>query len=185
MKTERLNRLALALFCFVLAACGATQANETSQMQTSTPPPAENSDLQLYINTQDGYSLLYPSEYALLEPHYIVINPTHAAGDTLGDAWVDITVQAANGQTAAQTADVDIAAAGHGFNIQRSETIVGNASAIIVNGLLGPDPLCKVYIVHNDKLFTLTFMPWNPTPDGSSPLEKLFGVVTSTFTFID
>src|SRR5678816_3762202 len=137
-----------------------------------------------YMNTQDGYCLLYPAVYTLLEPRFIVINPTNAPGDTLGDAWVDITVEPASGRTASQVADEAIAAVGSGFNIARTEMLVDNAQAIIVDGLPGQDSSRTVFIVSHDKLFSLIFAPWYPTADKSSPLEGLFDVIMNSLNFV-
>jgi hypothetical protein len=132
----------------------------------------------------DGYCLLYPAGDTALPPRLIVINPTNAPGDQPGDAWLDISVEAAANRTAAQVADGQIAAAGQGFNITRSEILVDGKPAVVVDGLPGPDPWRKVYIVNNERLYTLSFLPWSPNPNAPTPLEKLYTMVIDTLRFL-
>jgi hypothetical protein len=157
----------------------------TQNLPSSVPGdcPVETVDLKLYMNVQYGYCLLYPAAYTLLEPRFIVINPTNAPGDTLGDAWVDITVEPAADRTAAQAADEAIAAVGSGFNITHSEMLVDNSQAIIVDGLPGQDSSRRVFIVNHDRLYSLIFVPWYPTADKSTPLEGLFDVIMRSLKF--
>ena len=175
--------LILMVLIVVQIACGTTPAAQEPATPTPNTCPTETADLKLYANAQDGYCLLYPAAYALREPHFIVINPTDVPGDSLGDAWVDIMVEPASGRTAAQVADEAIAAVGSGFNIRRTETLVDNAQAIIVDGLPGQDSSRMVFVVSHDRLYVLTFLPWYPTADKSSPLEGLFDVIMSSLKF--
>jgi hypothetical protein len=166
-------------------ACGTSPSTQEPVIPTQTVCPVETADLKLYKNVQDGYCLLYPAAYTLHEPRYIIIDPVEAPGDTLGQAWVDITVEAASGRTAAQTADQVIAEAGTGFNITRNEILVDGSQAIIVDGLPGQDPSRRLFIVSHDKLYTFVFVSWVPTADGSSPLEKLFDAIMSSLKFVE
>jgi len=168
----------------VQSACGTTPAVQEPATPTPNACPTETADLKLYVNAQDGYCLLFPAAYTLLEPRFIVINPTNAPGDTLGDAWVDITVEPASGRTASQVADQIIAAAGSGFNITRSEILVDGSQAIIVDGLPGQDSSRRIFVVSHDRLYLLIFVPWYPTADGSSPLEQLFDVIMNSLKFV-
>ena len=176
--------LILMVVILVQTACGTGPSAQETPMPTPNACPTETADLKLYTTAQDGYCLLYPAAYALREPRFIVINPTNAPGDSLGDAWVDMTVEPASGRTAAQVADEAIAAVGPGFNITRTETPVDNAQAIIVDGLPGQDSSRMVFVVSHDRLYVLTFLPWYPTADKSSPLEGLFDVIMNSLKFV-
>ena len=182
-RNQKLFLILMVLFV-VQIACGTTPAVQEPATPTSNACPTETADLKLYTNAQDGYCLLYPAAYALREPRFIVINPTNAPGDSLGDAWMAMTVEPASGRTAAQVADEAIAAVGSGFNITRTETLVDNAQAIIIDGLPGQDSSRMVFVVSHDRLYVLTFLPWYPTADKSSPLEKLFDVIMSSLEFV-
>ena len=158
-------------------------ATETPASSTATGAClSEKADLKLFMNAEDGYCLLYPTEDFIGLPALIIINPNGAAGgDMPGDAWAQITVEAAAGRTAAQVADEKIAEAGEGFNITRTEILIDGKQAIVVDGRPAQDPSREVFIVDNDRLYTLYFLPWAPTADWFSELEKLYSSVIASF----
>ena len=195
-------RLILILIWTMLAqaactASPATSTDPTTTITTSAPTaaistkavddvcPTPTTGTNLLTNAEDGYCLLYPAEYSTDVPNFIVINPVSGPGDVLGDAWVSIDTENAAGRTAAQAAEAEIALAGEGFNITRTEMIVDGEQAIIVDGLPGPDSWRKVYIVHADRLYTFTFLPWTHTAAGSStPLGDLYTAITDSLHFL-
>jgi len=134
------------------------------------------------MNAEAGYCLLYPTEDSIGLPALIIINPNGAVGgDMPGDAWAQITVEDASGRTVAQVADEKIAEAGEGFNITRSEILIDGKQAVVVDGRPAQDPSREVFIVDNDRLYTLYFLPWDPRADWSSELEKLYSSVIASF----
>lgn len=142
-------------------------------------PLTETAEAKLYQNDEDGYCLLYPPNFTLIPPRFIVLNPV-MRGDKAGDAWVDIRVEPASGRAADQVANDAIAAAGEGFNIQMEAFVVDDTQAIVVDGLPGPDSLRSVYVVNNDRLYTLTFMPWGQNPE----LDTLYDQVMASLHFL-
>jgi hypothetical protein len=133
------------------------------------------------MNAEAGYCLLYPTADSISLPALIVIHPTGMPGDMPGDAWAQISVEAAAGRTAAQVADEKIAEAGEGFNITRTEILIDGKQAIVVDGRPAQDPSREVFIVDNDRLYTLTFLPWTPNADWFPELEKLYSSVIASF----
>ena len=170
--------LTLMLTMLALAAC-TTPASAC---------PSATADLKLLMNAEDGYCLLSPADYSTDVPHFIIINPAvPMAGDTLGEAWVSIDTEAAAGRTPAQVAEVQIAAVGPGFNIERSDVLVDGEQAVVIDGLPGPDSWRKVFIVSNERLYTLTFLPWAPNinnPAQPTPLEGLYTTIIDTLHFL-
>ena len=163
----------------------ASIATEAPASSTATGAcRSETTDLKLFINTDDGYCLLYPAEDTPNPLYLIVINPNGLAGDVPGDAWVQVSADEASGRSAEQVANEQIAEAGEGFNITRDEILIDGKQAIVVDGLPGPDSWRKVFIVANDHLYTLLFLPWAPNADGFSQLEKLYSTVINTFHFL-
>jgi hypothetical protein len=147
-----------------------------------TPGPGQ----ALLRNDADGYCLLYPAEYSTdLVPGFIIINPIVGAVDIPGEAWVDVMVEPAAGRTTAQAADKEISDVADlvGLNITRTEETVGGAQAIVVDGLPSFDSVRKVYIVNNDRLYTIWFMPWFPGEAGPTPLEELYSTVIGSLRF--
>ena len=159
-----------------------TLAIETPSSSPSTGAcPVETADLKLSMNAETGYCLLYPIEDSISLPALIVINPTGMPGDMPGDAWAQISVEAASGRTAAQVADEKIAEAGEGFNITRTEILIDGKQAIVVDGRPAQDPSREVFIVDNDRLYTLSFLPWTPNAGWFPELEKLYSSVIASF----
>jgi hypothetical protein len=162
----------------------ASIVTKTPASSTSTGAcPAETTELKLLTNTNDSFCFLYPIEDAPLSSQRVVINPNGiSGGDFLpGDALVMVNLEAASGRTAAQVADEKIMEAGEGFNITRSEIMIDGKQAIVVDGLPAQDPGRKVFIVSNDRLYTLFFVPWTPNADWFSELEKLYSSVIDSF----
>jgi hypothetical protein len=159
-----------------------TLAIETPAGSPSTGAcPLETADLKLSMNAEAGYCLLYPTADSFSPPALIVIHPTGMPGDRPGDAWAQISVEAAAGRTAAQVADEKIAEAGEGFNITRTEILIDGKQAIVVDGRPAQDPSREVFIVDNDRLYTLTFLPWTPNADWFPELENLYSAVIASF----
>jgi len=160
-----------------------TIATETPASSTSTGAcPSETANLKLFMNADDGYCFLYPMDDSIGLPALIIINPIGAAGgDMPGDAWAQITVESASGRTVSQVADEKIAEAGEGFNITRTEILIDGKQAVVVDGRPAQDPSREVFIVDNDRLYTLYFLPWDPRADWSSELENLYSSVITSF----
>ena len=102
----------------------------------------------------------------------------------LGEAWLYIEITDAAGRTAAQIADEGNAALGEGFNITRFEVEVGGEQAVVVDGLPAQDSARYVFIVHNERLYDLIFMPWYPNVAEPTQLENLYAMVMDTLHFL-
>ncbi len=141
------------------------------------------------LRSEEGYCLLYPSQYSTNVRRFIAINPAKGPGDVVGDAWAFIETEDAAGRTAAQVADEKIAAAGQGFNITRLEIVLDGEQAIVVDGLPGQDPMRNVFVVHQGRLYTLNFAPWKMSVITSgmgqrTPLEHLYAMIMQSFRFL-
>jgi hypothetical protein len=144
--------------------------------------PSETAELKLFMNAEAGFCLLYPTDDSIGLPALIIIHPNGAVGgDMPGDAWAQITVESASGRSAAQVADEKIAEAGEGFNITRTEILIDGKQAVVVDGRPAQDPSREVFLVDNDRLYTLYFLPWDPRADWSSELENLYASVITSF----
>jgi hypothetical protein len=172
--------LNLILAVFVLPGCS-TPGNPIESC------PSPTADTKLLNNEEDGYCLLYPA-YASANPaRFIVINPASGPGDVLGESWAGISMEAATGRTAAQAAQAEIGAYDVGSNIERSEVLVDGEQAVVIDGLPGPDPWRKVFIVSNERLYVLTFLPWVPNTDNAerfTQLEHLYTTMMDTLRFL-
>jgi hypothetical protein len=176
MKTKQKLTLVLMLILTMLA--------QTSCSNSKSACPTPTLETKLLTNAEEGYCLLYPAAYSTIVPHYIVINPVSDPGDAIGDAWLYIATADATGRTAAQIADEQIAALGEGFNITRFEVEVDGKQAVVVDGLPAQDSARYVFIVHNERLYNLIFMPWYPDAAEPTPLENLYTMAMDTLHFL-
>ena len=185
-----------------LTGCGpapTTGAPTESPTQVPTVPPTPapavapvcptaSEGTQLLRNEEIGYCLLYPDGHNRLDP-----NPTEVClvpeGPTMAchSANAFIKVEEAAGRTAGQAADAVIAdqeAAIPGISIERSELTVAGEEAVALEGLSGVDASRNVVIVHADRLYWLTFIPWDETREGWVEVETLYDTVINSFTFV-
>lgn len=174
MKTNAILVLILMLTMLAQAAC----------TPSANACPTATSEAKLLTNTKDGYCLLYPAEHSADMPGWVVINPISGPGDIPGDAWLNIQVQDAAGRTLAQVADEVKTSTDPSFNITISEIQVDGGPAILVDGLPGLDSNRLVMMVRNDRLYTLTFMPWYPGAGQITPLEHLYETVLQSIHFL-
>ena len=174
MKTKIILVLILMLTVLVQAAC-APSANAC---------PTATSDTKLLTNNEDGYCLLYPVEHSAGMPGWVVINPITGPGDVPGDAWVNIQVQDAAGRTVDQVAEEIRTTIDPGFNITIEEVQLDGGDAIVVDGLPGMDSNRLVFTVRNDRMYTLTFMPWHPGAGQITPLEHLYETILGSIHFL-
>ena len=175
------------MLMLVQTACASTTSTP-AQTPTEVKPvdecPVATAELKLLKNTEFGYCLLYPAVHSASPPYLIVINPITGAGDAPGDAWVYINMEPAAGRTAAGVVDGAITDLGADFNITKSEILIDGAQAVVVDGLPGQDSNRMVFIVRNDKLYTLTFQPWYPNANDPTPLENLYTTIVQTLHFL-
>jgi hypothetical protein len=174
MKTKAALILILMLTMLAQAAC----------VPSANACPTATSDTKLLTSTEDGYCLLFPAEASSNMPGWVVINPISAPGDVPGDAWVNIHTEDAAGRTIAQIADEVNSTTDPGFNITVEEVQVDGKPAIVVDGLPGLDSNRIVMIINNDRLYMLTFMPWQPNAAEPTPLENLYTIVMDSFHFL-
>jgi hypothetical protein len=152
------------------------------------PEPMEGT--QLLMNEEHGYCLLHPTEYNVLFPPMetclaTVVNSmecqfvTFAMTDTSTSAWIN--VDQASGRTAGEVADAEIAALGSDFNIERTDLTIDGEQAVLMDGLPGQDIVRRLVVVHNDLLYTLTFMPWD---QDDTALVNLYTTIVDSLHFL-
>jgi hypothetical protein len=184
MRKKQWLLLILMLTMLVQTACNIAPANSADPTTSADVCPTATADLKLLANAEAGYCLLYPAEYSADMANFIVINPITGFGDMPGDAWVNITVTDAQGQTAAQVADAASAGFGEGFNITKTAIEVDGAQGVVVDGLPGQDSNRQVFIVRNDKLYQIVFEPWYPNASAPTLLEDLYKTIIETLHFM-
>jgi len=61
---------------------------------------------------------------------------------------------------------------------------VDSEKAVVVDGLPARDSARYVFIVHNDRLYNLIFMPWYPNAAEPTALENLYTMTMDTLHFL-
>jgi hypothetical protein len=102
-------------------------------------------------------------------------------GPDPGLLWVDVA--AADGRTAQGVADEEVAA-DPGLNPPRSTLTLGGEEAVMLDGLPGQDAVRRAYIVHDGKLYTLTFSPYKSGRAADSQMETLYATVAPSWVWI-
>jgi hypothetical protein len=177
----------ILMLVFIQTACASTTSTPAPPATEAKPVdecPAATAEMKLLKNAEAGYCFLYPADYSADIPGFIVVNPISQPGDMPGEAWVFIQVDAANGRTASEVADAAIAPFGTGFNITKTDILINGAQAVVVDGLPGQDSNRMVFIVSNDRLYTLTFEPWYPNASDPTLLEDLYSTIVQTLHFL-
>lgn len=150
---------------------------------SNCPTPAAG--VAAFANATPGYCLIYPESYVVEQPNP---NETVLVIDSLmnhTDPRVSITVETANGRTAAQVVDGLLATFDTAvFEIERSETVIGSQAAIMLDNMPGQDINRQLFVVHDDILYHMMFTPFDASlGEPYAQAEELFGMVTGSFIF--
>jgi len=184
----------IVIVAIVLSAC----AKETSQSNTavtdvftptpqaleSTPVPTSvNDTAQWFSSDQLGFCFSYPEGYTQLpyEDTVQIIGPELPAPDLRVVFWIEKSD--AYDRTAEVIADQDMIAAGLS-SVGRSFVTLDGEEAVVLDGMPGQDFQRRVYVVHDQTLYVLAFMPTRSENQAASgQLEALSTAVTSSWAW--
>jgi hypothetical protein len=200
--------LAIAMLAFVLSACG-TPATLTPEqtispadviMSTNTPFPVipmetpspqvlESTPVQTNVNdaaqsfSSDrlGLCFSYPEGYTLLpyEDTMEIIGPELPSPDLRVLFWIEKSD--AYDRTAEVIADQDMTAAGLP-SVGRSFVTLDGEDAVVLDGMPGQDFQRRVYVVDDQTLYVLAFMPTlSENQAASDQLETLYAAVMNSW----
>lgn len=147
---------------------------------------------KLFTDEANGYSVYVPKDYDVSQPNAneVVILAPGQGHPSEERAAAFILMEPANGRTADQVVEETKAELGPGFNIPPS-TVWGiqgapgrGTAAYVVDGLPGQDSNRQVFMVYDDLLYRIMFVPDNPTAPAYTQMEDLFGMVINTWHFL-
>lgn len=155
----------------------------TADSSSSTCPDSQEG-LGMVRDYRHGFCLLVPGEYTVFDTNSDESLPyeTVLAQDSLlnvAEPRVQITVSTAEGRTLEQAID-EIIAVMESSEIKRSAATVSGQQAIVLDNIPGQDISRRVLVVHNDRLYDLTF-----TPIDHAEMERFYSVIMAHFTLID
>jgi hypothetical protein len=141
--------------------------------------------IQAYQNDGMGFSLYLPEGYEASTPDpsevFIQAPGEGHPGETRAAAF--IFVEAANGRSAEQVVEAVKTELGSGFNLSTSAMNLDGEEALVVRGLPGQDTNRQVFVVHDDVLYKLMFVPDSPRAPAYLQMEDAYAMVTNTFHF--
>jgi|GEM_PF-2539002 len=163
-----------------------TVSTDTGSGQTVTGKCIRSSDeVRLLINSVHQYCLQYPAEYDVFYPNESEIKLIKRSMLNVSEPSVSINVQPADGMSVDQAADGFLAA----YTFPESELVrvsleIDGEKAIMLDKLPGQDINRQVFVVHNNVLYQLTFLPMDESQaDVYAQAEDLFDTIVSSFNF--
>ncbi len=165
----------------------------------STPQAIESAPAQASVNDTTklsssdsdrlGLCFSYPQGYTQLPNNDAVeiVAPDLPGADMKGIFWLEISDS--YGRTAEKIADEDMAYAvgQQGVppeNLGRWTVTLGGEQAVVLDGMPGQDPQRRVYVVHQQTLYVLAFMPTLSEDKAvSDQMEALYTAVTNSWAW--
>jgi len=142
-------------------------------------------EVRLLINSVHGYCLQYPAEYDVFYPNESEIKLVKHSVLNVSEPSVSIMVHPADGLTVDQAVDQFLAVYTFPESglVRESLTIDGEA-AVMLDGMPGQEINRQVFVIHNDYLDHLTFMPMDKNQsEVYAQSETLYRTVVQSFNF--
>lgn len=167
------------LLILVLTACAAQGAEEAGRC----PTPTE--DTLLFTHEEQGYCVLYPQSHQPIEagPEETVF----AVGSLMdvSNPRIFIKVTDAAGQDTATAADQIERDFGNPGISGRSTATLGGEEAVVLDDLMGQDINRRLVVVHNGRLYDLTFVPVGADyGELADRTEQVYQLMLDSFTFL-
>lgn len=176
----------------VLSACAqeASQSNTavadvftpTLQVLDGTPVPTSADDTAQFFSSDElGLCFSYPEGYTPLpyEDTVEIVGPELPAPDLRGLFWLEKSDT--YDRTAELIADQDMTAAGL-TSVARSFITLDGEPAVVLDGMPGQDLQRRVYVVHDQTLYVLAFMPTrSENQAASAQVESLYDAIMNSW----
>jgi hypothetical protein len=203
--TENLSPWKLVLIITILAgesSCGTVPSttpnkNKTEPYQTvvaevftPTPQVPEYTPIQLtttvpmesFSSDQLGLCFSYPKGYTKIPYNDTVeiIAPELPGSDLRGLFWLEISDS--YNRSAEKIADQEMTLAG--VDVDRWTVKLDGEQAVVLDGMPGQDLQRRVYVVHQQNLFVLAFMPTrSENKAANNEMEALYAAVTISWAW--
>jgi hypothetical protein len=202
--------LAIAMLAFVLSACG-TPATPTLEqtistaevikstntpipvIPTETPSPqvlestpiqtSVNDTAQSFSSDRLGLCFSYPQGYTHLPENDSVeiVAPDITGSDVKALFWLETSDS--YHRTAEKIADEEMTYAA-GLTVGRWTVMIDGEQAVVLDGMPGQDFQRRVYVVHQQTLYVLAFMPTRSENKAvSDQVEALYAAITNSWSW--
>jgi hypothetical protein len=156
----------------------------TPQVLEITPAPTSvNDTAQLFSSDRLSLCFSFPQGYTQI-PYNDTVEiaaPDLPGSDIKGLFWLEISDS--YNRTAEKIADQDMTYVA-GLNPGRWTVTLGGEQALVLDGMPGQDLVRRVYIVHQQSLYVLTFSPTrSENAAASDQMEALYSAVTSSWAW--
>jgi len=162
--------------------------SEIGSQSTSIRPPAGSGTLtapaMVVTNEPLDYCFSYPQGYTQIPYNDAVeiVAPDLPGSDVRGLFWLEISDS--YDRTAEEIADQEMTYAA-GLNVGRWTVMLDGEQAVVLDGMPGQDFQRRVYVVHQQTLYVLAFMPTRSgNKAASDQMEALFATVTSSWVWM-
>ena len=157
----------------------------------STTPTSALLSIPLLTNENEGYALRYPAEYHVVffgRSVCFTLAQTDGRPSACHAANAILDVSDAEGRTLVNAAD-ELAANGNpSVEITRTNMKIGGENgenAILLKNIYTYDVLLQLVVIHNNRIYVFTFVPWVEGTDEFQRLQPLYSTLISSFTFLD
>ena len=160
---------------------------------TSTPQELESTPTQTSVNdtaelsSSDsdrlGLCFSYPQGYIQIPniDTVEIVSPDFPGTDIKGLFWIEISDS--YGRTAEKIADEDMTYAA-GVDVGRWTVTLGGEQAVVLDGMPGQDFQRRVYVVHEQTLYVLAFMPTRSENKATNDqMEALYAAVLNSWAW--
>jgi len=151
---------------------------ESTPVQTSVDDTAE-----WFSSDRLGLCFSYPQGYTQIPYNDAVeiVAPDLPGSDVRGLFWVEISDS--YNRTAEEIADQEMTYAA-GLNVGRWTVMLGGEQAVVLDGMPGQDFQRRVYVVHQQTLYILAFMPTrSENKAAGNQMEALYAAVTNSWSW--
>jgi len=154
------------------------------QVLESTPvQPSVNDTAELYSSDQLGICFSYPQGHTKIPYNDAVeiVAPDLPGFDVKGLFWLEISDS--YNRTAEEIADQEMTYAA-GLNVGRWIVILDGEQAVVLDGMPGQELQRRVYVVHQQTLYVLAFMPTrSENKAANDQMETLYAAVTNSWSW--
>jgi hypothetical protein len=141
-----------------------------------------NDTAELFSSEPLGICFSYPPGYTHIPSDTVEIAaPDLPGSETKGLFWLEISDS--YNRTAGKIADQDMTYA-DGLDVGRWNVTLGDEQAVVLDGMPGQDLQRRVYVVHQQTLYVLAFMPTlSESKAANDQMEALYHAVTSSWAW--
>lgn len=156
----------------------------TPQVLESTPAQTSvNDTAEFFSSDRLGICFSYPRGYTQIPYNDAVeiVSPDLPGSDVKGLFWLEVSNS--YNRTAEKIADQDMTSVA-GLGVGRWSVTLGGEQAVVLDGMPGQDLQRRVYIVRQQTLYILAFMPTRSENKAASlQMEALYAAVTSSWAW--